>query len=270
MDSNEDAAIMLRHLHKSYGQVCALDGLSLAVPAGSVTGLLGPNGSGKTTTIGILSTTVRPDRGQALVCGLDVTASPAAIRRLIGFAGQFAAVDANLTGRENLRLIGRLSRLAQARRAGARRGASREVRPGRGGGPAGPRLLGRHAAAPRRRGRAHAPPAGAVPRRADDRPGPGEPGAAVAAGRRAGRRRHDGAADHAVPGGSRRPGRPRGDHRSRPGGRRGNPARAEEAGRVGRGAPGVRRCRYRGSRRAAARREGVRARTGWGGAAAGQ
>ena len=113
MDSNEDAAIMLRHLHKSYGQVRALDGLSLAVQAGSVAGLLGPNGSGKTTTIGILSTTVRPDRGQALVCGLDVTASPAAIRRLIGFAGQFAAVDANLTGRENLRLIGRLSRLAR-------------------------------------------------------------------------------------------------------------------------------------------------------------
>jgi daunorubicin resistance ABC transporter ATP-binding subunit len=113
MESNQDAAIMLRHLRKSYGQVRALDGLSLAVPAGSITGLLGPNGSGKTTTIGILSTTVRPDRGQALVCGLDVTASPAAIRRLIGFAGQFAAVDANLTGRENLRLIGRLSRLAR-------------------------------------------------------------------------------------------------------------------------------------------------------------
>jgi daunorubicin resistance ABC transporter ATP-binding subunit len=113
MDSNEDAAIVLRHLRKSYGQVRALDGLSLAVPAGSITGLLGPNGSGKTTTIGILSTTVRPGGGQALVCGLDVTVSPAAVRRLIGFAGQFAAVDANLTGRENLRLIGRLSRLAR-------------------------------------------------------------------------------------------------------------------------------------------------------------
>jgi ABC-2 type transport system ATP-binding protein len=111
MDRNEEPVIMLRELRKSYGQVVALDGLSLAVPPGSITGLLGPNGSGKTTTVGILSTAVRPDRGQALVCGLDVTAAPAAIRRLIGFAGQFAAVDTNLTGRENLRLIGRLSRL---------------------------------------------------------------------------------------------------------------------------------------------------------------
>jgi ABC-2 type transport system ATP-binding protein len=111
MNSTRDPAIMLRDLRKSYGQVIALDGLSLAVPPGSITGLLGPNGSGKTTTVSILSTALRPDGGQALVAGLDVTAHPAEIRRLIGFAGQFAAVDPNLTGRENLRLIGRLSRL---------------------------------------------------------------------------------------------------------------------------------------------------------------
>jgi daunorubicin resistance ABC transporter ATP-binding subunit len=102
---------MLRSLRKTYRQVVALDGLSLAVPPGSITGLLGPNGSGKTTTVSILSTALRPDGGQALVAGLDVTTHPAEVRRLIGFAGQFAAVDPNLTGRENLRLIGRLSRL---------------------------------------------------------------------------------------------------------------------------------------------------------------
>ena len=111
MDRTADPAIMLRNLRKSYGQVVALDGLSLAVPPGSITGLLGPNGSGKTTTVSILSTALRPDGGQALVAGLDVTTHPAEVRRLIGFAGQFAAVDPNLTGRENLRLIGRLSRL---------------------------------------------------------------------------------------------------------------------------------------------------------------
>jgi daunorubicin resistance ABC transporter ATP-binding subunit len=108
---SSEPAIMVRDLRKSYGKVTALDGLSLAVPAGSITGLLGPNGSGKTTTVGILSTALRPDGGSARVCGLDVTAAPAAVRQLIGFAGQYAAVDATLTGRENLRLIGRLSRL---------------------------------------------------------------------------------------------------------------------------------------------------------------
>jgi len=108
---SSEPAIMVRDLRKSYGKVTALDGLSLAVPAGSITGLLGPNGSGKTTTVGILSTALRPDGGSARVCGADVTTEPGAVRQLTGFAGQYAAVDANLTGRENLRLIGRLSRL---------------------------------------------------------------------------------------------------------------------------------------------------------------
>ncbi|HEY5985599.1 MAG TPA: ATP-binding cassette domain-containing protein [Streptosporangiaceae bacterium] len=93
------------------GRVVALDDLSFEVPEGSVTGLLGPNGSGKTTTVAILSTALLPDRGEALVRGLDVVSQAAAVRGRIGFAGQFAAVDANLTGGENLRLIGRLSRL---------------------------------------------------------------------------------------------------------------------------------------------------------------
>ena len=106
-------AIEADGLRKAYGQVTALDGLSFQVPPGSVLGLLGPNGSGKTTAVSILSTSLRPDAGRASVCGLDVLANAAAVRRLIGFAGQFAAVDPNLTGRENLVLIGRLSRVGR-------------------------------------------------------------------------------------------------------------------------------------------------------------
>lgn len=106
-------AIEADGLRKAFGQVVALDGLSFQVPAGSVLGLLGPNGSGKTTAVSILSTSLRPDAGHATVCGLDVLARAAAVRGLIGFAGQFAAVDPNLTGRENLVLIGRLSRVGR-------------------------------------------------------------------------------------------------------------------------------------------------------------
>ena len=111
-------AIAADNLRKSYGEVVALDWVSFAVSWGSVTGLLGRNGSGKTTTVAILATSVRPDTGGAKVAGFDVARQPEAVRRSIGFAGQFAAVDANLTGTENLVLIGRLSRLGrrQARR----------------------------------------------------------------------------------------------------------------------------------------------------------
>jgi daunorubicin resistance ABC transporter ATP-binding subunit len=107
-------AVEVDGLRKAFGTVLALDGLSFRVPAGSVLGLLGPNGSGKTTTVSILSTALRPDAGRATIGGLDVVADAARVRRVIGFAGQFAAVDANLTGRENLTLIGRLSRLGRA------------------------------------------------------------------------------------------------------------------------------------------------------------
>src|ERR1700683_2656776 len=106
-------AVEASGLRKAFGGVQALDGLSLAVPAGTVLGLLGPNGSGKTTAVSILSTSLRPDAGRATVCGLDVVADAAAVRGLIGFAGQFAAVDPHLTGRENLTLIGRLSRVGR-------------------------------------------------------------------------------------------------------------------------------------------------------------
>jgi len=117
-------AVEARGLQKAFGEVRALDGLSLAVPAGSVLGRLGPNGSGKTTTVSILATSLRPDAGRVTVGGLDVVTEAAQVRRAIGLAGQFAAVDPNLTGRENLRLIGRLCRVGrrQARvRAPSRR-----------------------------------------------------------------------------------------------------------------------------------------------------
>jgi daunorubicin resistance ABC transporter ATP-binding subunit len=108
-----ESAVEIRDLRKAFGRVQALDGLSLSVPAGSVLGLLGPNGSGKTTTVSILATSLRPDAGRATVGGLDVVSQAAQVRRVIGLAGQFAAVDPNLTGRENLRLIGRLSRVGR-------------------------------------------------------------------------------------------------------------------------------------------------------------
>jgi daunorubicin resistance ABC transporter ATP-binding subunit len=113
------SAIGVEGLTKRFGDVVALDGVDFAVAAGTVFGLLGPNGAGKTTAIRILTTILRPDGGRATVLGVDVARQPATVRHLIGLAGQFAAVDPNLTGRENLRLMGRLSQLP-ARQFGPR------------------------------------------------------------------------------------------------------------------------------------------------------
>jgi ABC-2 type transport system ATP-binding protein len=101
-------AIVANDLTKSYGDVHALAGLTLGVPEGSVLGLLGPNGAGKTTAVRILTTLLRPDSGQAIVAGIDVLADPTETRRHIGVSGQYAAVDENLSGFENLDMIGRL------------------------------------------------------------------------------------------------------------------------------------------------------------------
>jgi ABC-2 type transport system ATP-binding protein len=109
-----ETAIEVRELRKSYGDVKALCGVDLAAPAGTVLGLLGPNGAGKTTAVRILTTLLPPDGGTARVAGLDVVKDAAKLRSQIGLAGQYAAVDENLTGRENLEMVGRLYHLGKS------------------------------------------------------------------------------------------------------------------------------------------------------------
>jgi ABC-2 type transport system ATP-binding protein len=98
-------------LTKRFGQTQALAGLDLAAPAGSILGVLGPNGAGKTTAVRILATLALPDAGSARVAGYDVVRYPAAVRRNIGFTAQDATLDETLTGRQNLRMVGELSRM---------------------------------------------------------------------------------------------------------------------------------------------------------------
>jgi ABC-2 type transport system ATP-binding protein len=105
---NGDAAISVRGVSKSFGDVRALVGVDLDVARGTVLGLLGPNGAGKTTLVRILATLLRPDAGSAQVAGLDVQRQAPEVRQHIGLAGQYAAVDENLTGLENLTMVGRL------------------------------------------------------------------------------------------------------------------------------------------------------------------
>lgn len=106
-----DAAILVEAVTKRFGDLVALESVDLAVPAGTVFGLLGPNGAGKTTMVRILTTLLVPDEGRASVLGADVVRQAHEVRTRIGLAGQYAAVDENLTGRENLRMIGRLTHL---------------------------------------------------------------------------------------------------------------------------------------------------------------
>ncbi|MFK8848783.1 ATP-binding cassette domain-containing protein [Streptomyces sp. Ac-502] len=105
-------AIYAEGLVKTFGKVRALDGVDLDVPEGTVLGLLGPNGAGKTTAVRVLTTLLQPDRGTAVVAGIDVLEHPDEVRRSIGLSGQFAAVDEYLTGRENLTMVGRLYQMS--------------------------------------------------------------------------------------------------------------------------------------------------------------
>jgi ABC-2 type transport system ATP-binding protein len=108
---SEGAAIEAQGLTKSYGDVRALDGVDLAAPTGTVLGLLGPNGAGKTTAVRILTTLLPADGGSARVAGINVATEAPLLRSRIGLAGQYAAVDENLTGFENLQMVGQLYHL---------------------------------------------------------------------------------------------------------------------------------------------------------------
>ncbi len=107
-------AILAEGLHKRYGKTHALDGLDLVAEEGSILAVLGPNGSGKTTAVRILTTLLKPDSGRAEVAGLDVVKQARTVRTRIGLAGQYAAVDEVLTGYENLKMFGQLYHLSGA------------------------------------------------------------------------------------------------------------------------------------------------------------
>ena len=107
-------AVVVENLVKSFGKTKALAGVSFSLPEGTVLGLLGPNGAGKTTAVRVLTSLLKPDSGTARVLGLDVVRQAEQLRRVIGLAGQYAAVDERLTGRENLRLVGRLYHLPKS------------------------------------------------------------------------------------------------------------------------------------------------------------
>ncbi|MEV0071770.1 MULTISPECIES: ATP-binding cassette domain-containing protein [unclassified Amycolatopsis] len=107
-------AIKAEGLVKQFGETKALDGVDLEVPFGKVVGVLGPNGAGKTTAVRILATLIKPDAGHATVGGFDVVQDPVRVRSLIGLTGQYASVDEDLNGIENLVLIGRLLDLSRA------------------------------------------------------------------------------------------------------------------------------------------------------------
>lgn len=111
--TDNEPAVYVEDIRKSFGDVHALQGVSFTAPRGSVLGILGPNGAGKTTTVKILSTLLRPDSGTAVVAGHDVRKDPAGVRRSIMMTGQYAALDENLSGGENLELFGRLMGLSR-------------------------------------------------------------------------------------------------------------------------------------------------------------
>ncbi len=109
----QDAMIVAENVYKSFRTVTALNGMNLIVPQGQILGLLGPNGAGKTTLVRALTTLLRPDSGSLFVAGVDVLKEPSRVRELIGLAGQYPAVDQELTGFENLQMISRLYHMSR-------------------------------------------------------------------------------------------------------------------------------------------------------------
>ena len=114
MPGDRRPGVVVEGLAKSFGTVKAIAGIDFTVEPGTVLGLLGPNGAGKTTAVRILTTLLAPDAGRAMVCGYDVVTEAAEVRRSIGLAGQYAAVEETLTGRENLEMVGRLYHVGKA------------------------------------------------------------------------------------------------------------------------------------------------------------
>ena len=225
-------AIEATGLVKAFGDTLAVDGVDLAVRTGSVYGVLGPNGAGKTTTIRMLATLIRPDAGSARVLGHDIVREADAVRAAVSLTGQLASVDEDLTGRENLILLGRLLGLGRP----AAKERATELLEAFGIADAAGRLVKNYSGGMRRRLDIAASivvtPRADVPRRADHRPGPALAQPGVGHHPRARRRGHDDPALHPVPRGGR-PARRR-DRRDRPrqGDRRGNARPAEGVRRL--------------------------------------
>jgi len=199
-------------LTKRFGRTEALRGADLAAGPGTVLALLGPNGAGKTTAVRVLATLLKADAGQARICGYDVVTDAVQVRQLIALTGQFASVDDELTGTENIVMIGRLLGLGRATARARAAELLERFRPDRRRRPGGQDLFRRHAPPPGPGGQPGRGAPGAVPGRADHRARP--PGAQPGVGDhpRRGRGRGHRAAHHPVPGGGRRAGRPdRGD-----------------------------------------------------------
>ena len=210
-----EAAGLMKTFDSKGENVEAVRGVDLRVEAGEVFGFLGPNGAGKSTTVRMLTTLLSITGGSARVAGVDVAADPDGVRRRIGVALQEAGLDPRQTGRELLELQGRLFALSPEGGRRPRRRAARARRAAGRGRPPHQGLLGRHEAPARPRLGARAPARRAVPRRADDGPGPGEPADRVGRGPAHQRAGHDRLPHHAVPRGGRPALRPAGDHRRR-------------------------------------------------------
>ena len=245
-------------LSKKFGKVQALSELTLTLPAGQPVAILGPNGAGKTTFIRMVATLIAPDRGTLVVNGHDVVREPMAVRRMIGLAGQSAAVEEMMTGRENLVMVARLYGQGRAQAVASATRILEQMDLVEAADRQRQDLFRRHATAARPRGEPRRLAPVAAARRADDRPRPREPQRGVGRGARHERGRDRHRADDAV---SRRGRPPRRLHRHHRRGPRHRPGHAERAQvprrrRHGRAAHGRRPHHAAGGRGAGVARDG--------------